>query len=159
MKHMPDATIYVISDPPLPERLGLDFHISEEPKEIDIVVVSCDREFNFHKLNTGFQALRRGAWFLAVNTDATYPFLEGELPDKVRESASMYAGCIAGALQQQEYLDVISGAGFNDVEIKSSKEIIVPEELLRDYLSVEEYDEYKSSGAEIKSITVVGYKK
>ena len=89
-EHMPDATIYVISDPPLPEELGLDFRISEEPEEIDAVIVSCDRNFNFHKLNIGFQALRCGAKFLAVNTDATCPLPDGEIPD---------AGTVIGALE------------------------------------------------------------
>lgn len=90
LKHMPDATINVISDPPLPEWLELDFKISEDPYEIDAVVVSCDRNFNFHKLNTGFQALRRGARFFAVNTDATCPLPNGEIPD---------AGAVIGALE------------------------------------------------------------
>jgi len=90
IKHTPDATIYVISDPPLPEWLGLDFHSSEDPGEINAVIVSCDRSFNYHKLNIGFQALRRGARFLAVNTDATCPLPTGEIPD---------AGAVIGALE------------------------------------------------------------
>ncbi len=89
-EHMPNATIYVISDPPLPEWLGLDFCISEKPEEIDAVIVSCDRNFTFHKLNTGFQALRCGARFLAVNADATCPVPGGDIPD---------AGAIIGALE------------------------------------------------------------
>ena len=102
MKHTPDATIYVISDPPLPEWLGLDFQISEDPDKIDAVVVSCDRNFNFHKLNTGFQALRRGARFLAVNTDATCPLPNGETPD---------AGAVIGALEgcSRRKLDLVAG--------------------------------------------------
>ena len=90
LQHLPDATIYVISDPPLPQELGLDYHISEDPNEIDAVVVSCDRNFNFHKLNIGFQALRCGAQFLAVNADATCPLPDGEIPD---------AGAVIGALE------------------------------------------------------------
>ncbi|MBL7162698.1 MAG: hypothetical protein ISS57_08835 [Anaerolineales bacterium] len=70
-QHMSEAVIYVISTPPLAERLGKDFRISKDPQEIDAVIVSCDRNFTFHKLNIGFQALRRGARFLAVNADAT----------------------------------------------------------------------------------------
>jgi HAD superfamily hydrolase (TIGR01450 family) len=88
--HMPVAKIFVIGDPPLPEMLSAGYRLSEDPKEIDAVIVSCDRNFNFHKLNIGFQALRCGARFLAVNADATCPLPEGEIPD---------AGAVIGALE------------------------------------------------------------
>jgi arabinose operon protein AraL len=89
-EHMPNATFYAISDSPLPEELSLDFRLSEDPEEIDVVIVSCDRNFNFHKLNIGFQALRHGAKILAVNADATCPLANGEIPD---------AGAVLGALE------------------------------------------------------------
>lgn len=100
--HMPAATIFVISDPPLPESLGQDFRISENPEEIDAVIVSGDRDFNFHKLNIAFQALRRGARFLAVNADATCPVPGGEIPD---------AGAVIGALEgcSNRKLELVSG--------------------------------------------------
>lgn len=88
--HMPEAIIFVIGDPPLPEMLSAEYRLSENPKEIDAVIVSCDRNFNFHKLNIGFQALRRGARYLAVNADATCPLPDGEIPD---------AGAVIGALR------------------------------------------------------------
>jgi NagD protein len=89
-QHMPGATLYVISDPPLPESLSVSFRLSEDPHEIDAVVISCDQDFNTHKLNTGFQALRRGARFMAINADATCPVPGGVIPD---------AGAIIGALE------------------------------------------------------------
>lgn len=85
--------------------------------------------------------------------------LEGELPDTLRKSAAMYAGCISGAMQQEDYIGVIKNAGFGNVEIKSSKEIVLPEDLLKKFLSQEEYEIYKSNSIGIKSITVVGYKR
>lgn len=88
--HVPGAIIFVIGDPPLPEMFSAEYRLSEDPKEIDAVIVSCDRNFNFHKLNIGFQALRSGARFLAVNADATCPLPEGEIPD---------AGAVIGALE------------------------------------------------------------
>lgn len=90
LQHLPDATLHVISDPPLLEELEQDFRTSEDPNEIDAVVVSCDRNINFHKINIGFQALRNGARFLAVNADATCPLPSGEIPD---------AGAVIGALE------------------------------------------------------------
>jgi len=89
-RHMPGATVFAISDPPLLEALSAGFRLSEAPEEIDVVVVSCDKTFDFRKLNVGFQALRRGARFLAINADPTCPVPGGELPD---------AGAVIGALE------------------------------------------------------------
>jgi len=101
-RNLPEAALYVISDPPLAERLELDFHISEDPEEIEVVIVSCDRNFDFHKLNIGFQALRRGAKFFAVNADAICPLPDGEIPD---------AGAVIGALQgcSKRQVDIVFG--------------------------------------------------
>jgi len=87
--HMPGAKVFVIADSPLPEMLRTEFQLSEDPNEIDAVIVSCDRSFNYHKLNIGFQSLRRGAHFFAVNNDSTCPLPGGEIPD---------AGAVIGAL-------------------------------------------------------------
>jgi ubiquinone/menaquinone biosynthesis C-methylase UbiE len=84
--------------------------------------------------------------------------LNGKLPDQLRKSAEMYAGCVSGAMQEGDYLAVIDRAGFSDVEIKSSKEIVLPDDLIKRYLSKEEWATYESSSIGIKSITVVGYK-
>jgi len=56
---------------------------------------------------------------------------EGELPEKVRRSFDAWACCIGGALEKQEYLEVIKKAGFEAVRIVSeaSYEIDVSEEL------------------------------
>jgi arabinose operon protein AraL len=101
-RQMPGATLYPISDPPLVEQLGARFRLSQDPDEIDAVVVSCDQEFDARKLNTGFQALRRGARFLAINADATCPVPGGELPD---------AGAVIGALEgcSQRKVEMIYG--------------------------------------------------
>ena len=89
-RHMPGANVFAISDPPLLTQLEANFRLSEDPEEIDVVIVSCDLNFDFRKLNIGFQALKRGARFLAINADATCPVPGGEIPD---------AGAIIGALE------------------------------------------------------------
>ncbi len=85
--------------------------------------------------------------------------LKGELPTQLKKSAEMYAGCVAGAVQQDEYLGIIEQAGFKDVEIKKTKVIELPDNILEDYLSSEGMKTYKESKIGIFSITVVGYKK
>jgi len=90
-REVPGATVFAISDPPLLEALSADFRLSEDPDEIDVVVASCDRTFDYRKLNIAFKALQRGARFLATNADATAPVAGGELlPD---------AGAVIGALE------------------------------------------------------------
>lgn len=86
----PGATVFAIADPPLLEALGTQFELSEDPAEIDVVVASCDRSFDYRKLNIAFQALQHGAQFLATNADAACPMPGGELPD---------AGAVIGALE------------------------------------------------------------
>jgi arabinose operon protein AraL len=89
-REMPGATLFAIGEPPLLEELAASFRLSEEPDEIDAVIASFDRTFDYRKLNIGFQALRRGARFLATNADATCPVAGGEIPD---------AGAVIGALE------------------------------------------------------------
>ena len=90
-REMPGATVFAISDPPLLEALSANFRLSDDPDEIDVVVASCDRTFDYRKLNIAFKALQRGARFLATNADATAPVAGGELlPD---------AGAVIGALE------------------------------------------------------------
>jgi hypothetical protein len=70
----------------------------------------------------------------------------------------MYAGCVSGALKQDEYLKRIEEAGFKNIEIKKSKRINLPEDLLSQYLSADGQREYKENLKGIFSITVVAYK-
>ena len=66
----------------------------------------------------------------------------------------MYAGCVAGAIQKDEYLQLIEDNGFMNTTIQKEKKIIIPDDILRTYLSQEEIDEFRQSGAGIYSITV-----
>ena len=89
-REMPGVTVYAIGEPPLLEELAAGFRLSEDPDEIEAVIASFDRTFDYRKLNIGFQALRRGARFFATNADATCPIAGGEIPD---------AAAVIGALE------------------------------------------------------------
>lgn len=54
---------------------------SEDPKEIDILIVTLDRTLNYEKLELAAQALENGAHFFAANIDDTCPVDEGEVLD------------------------------------------------------------------------------
>jgi arsenite methyltransferase len=85
--------------------------------------------------------------------------IRGNLPAELQKSAEMYAGCVAGAIQQEEYINLLTEVGFVNVEIKKTKTIDLPDEVLAQYLSPDKIQEFRSSKVGIFSITVVGYKK
>lgn len=84
--------------------------------------------------------------------------LEGELPKGIKEAAEMYAGCVAGAIQKQAYLDLISANGFQSITVQKDKLIVVPDDILLQHLSQEELILFKQSGTGIRSITVYAEK-
>jgi SAM-dependent methyltransferase len=84
--------------------------------------------------------------------------LRGELPDALRESAEMYAGCVAGAIQMEDYLELIRDAGFQNLMVQKQKPILIPDEILLAYLSEEEIRSFVDSGTGIFSITVFAEK-
>ncbi|MGZ3846574.1 MAG: arsenite methyltransferase [Flavisolibacter sp.] len=61
--------------------------------------------------------------------------LEGQLPKGIKEAAEMYAGCVAGAIQKQVYLELIEANGFKNITVQKDKAIIIPDDILSNYLS------------------------
>ncbi len=84
--------------------------------------------------------------------------LEGELPNEIKEAAEMYAGCVAGAIQKKTYLELIEANGFKNVTVQKDKPIIIPNDILSQYLSAEQIEAFKKSGTGIRSITVYAEK-
>jgi SAM-dependent methyltransferase len=82
----------------------------------------------------------------------------GELPEAVRRSAELYAGCVAGAVDEAEYLDGLRAAGFVGVEVRKSHEVQVPDSVLAGYLTPDEIATLRQSGAGVWSVTVFGRK-
>jgi ribonucleotide monophosphatase NagD (HAD superfamily) len=81
-KNASDARLFVVGETPFIEELKrAGFMITEEPGEIDYVVVAFDRTFDYRKLNIAYQAIKRGAHFVATNPDRTCPVEGGEIPD------------------------------------------------------------------------------
>ncbi|MGN6214433.1 arsenite methyltransferase [Parafilimonas sp.] len=84
--------------------------------------------------------------------------LEGQLPKEIKEAAEMYAGCVAGAIQKQVYLELIEANGFANITIQKDKTIIIPDDILSQYLSADQIAAFKQSGTGIRSITVYAEK-
>ncbi len=83
---------------------------------------------------------------------------KGELPDKLRADAEMYAGCVSGAIQMEDYLKTIHNAGFENVTVQKQKPILIPDEILLEYLSPAELQAFLTSQTGIFSITVYAEK-
>lgn len=84
--------------------------------------------------------------------------ISGKLSQNLQQDAALYTGCIAGALPREEYLGLLAEAGFKEITIRKEKEIKIPGEILLNYLTEEELNEFMTSGTGIYSITVTGNK-
>ena len=69
--------------------------------------------------------------------------LVGALPEGLRKDAEMYAGCVSGAIQKEVYLELIQSNGFTNITIQKEKPIIIPDDILVNYLSTEEIQQLK----------------
>ena len=84
--------------------------------------------------------------------------IKGELPEDLKNSAAMYAGCVAGAVQHDEYLKIIEETGFKNIEVKKIKTIDIPDAILKLYMTDSEIRRYRENKVGIFSITVTAYK-
>ncbi|RYG47517.1 MAG: arsenite methyltransferase [Chitinophagaceae bacterium] len=84
--------------------------------------------------------------------------LIGELPASLQSAAEMYAGCVSGAIQKDEYLDLIKNSGFENITLQKEKVINIPDDILSNYLSAEEITNFRNSDTGIYSVTVFAQK-
>ena len=147
------------------EKLGftnVDFRLAEiedlpiDKDSTDVVISNCvlnlvhNKEKAFSEI---YRILKKDGHFCVSDI-----VLIGNLPEGLKKSAEMYAGCVAGALQQNDYIGIIHNNGFKNVEIMKTKTITIPDDILIKYLSEEQLAQYNKSGIGIFSITVVGNK-
>lgn len=122
----------------------------------DVIVSNCVLNLvpNKHKVFSEiYRVLKPGGHFSISDI-----VLEGELPERWKEVAELYAGCISGAIQKEEYLGIIREAGFKNITLQKDKTILIPDSILTTYLSEAEIAEYKKSKTRITSITVYAEK-
>jgi SAM-dependent methyltransferase len=84
--------------------------------------------------------------------------LVGALPNALKETAEMYAGCVSGAIQKQVYLELIHANGFENIIIQKEKPIYIPDDILVNHLSAAEIESFREGGIGIFSITVFAQK-
>ncbi len=82
----------------------------------------------------------------------------GSLPQSLREAAELYVGCVSGAVDKDEYLQIIDQAGFKGVTIQKERRIDLQDEILDQYLDSEQKSQFLNSGVGIYSLTVSAMK-
>ncbi len=122
----------------------------------DVVLSNCvlnlvpDKRKAFSEIH---RILKKGAHFCISDV-----VTKGDLPSKIKESMELYAGCVSGAIQKEEYLEIIKESGFSDITVQKSKTIEVPENELLKVINRDEIREIQEKGMGIFSITVTGKK-
>lgn len=122
----------------------------------DVIVSNCvlnlvpNKDGVFREI---FRVLKPGGHFSISDV-----VLVGELPASLRKDAEMYAGCVSGAIQKEEYLDLIVRNGFVNIAVQKTKPIVIPDDILRRYLDANELDSFTQSTVGIFSITVYAEK-
>ncbi|MBC7422054.1 MAG: arsenite methyltransferase [Ferruginibacter sp.] len=84
--------------------------------------------------------------------------LVGELPDALQKDAEMYAGCVAGAIQKDAYMEMIHANGFTNLTLQKEKAIIIPDDILKSYLDEQGISSFKTGNTGIFSVTVYAEK-
>jgi len=110
-------------------KLGEIENLPVEDNSVDVVISNCvinlspDKEKVFRE---AYRVLKPGGRIMISDL-----VTEGLLPEKIRKNIDAWAGCIAGALEKNVYLDAIRRAGFENVRIVSEShwDIGVPEVL------------------------------
>jgi SAM-dependent methyltransferase len=86
---------------------------------VDVIISNCVINLSADKdrvLREAFRVLRPGGRF-AVSDVVT----RGEIPPAIRESVLLWVGCVAGALDEDEYRSKLAAAGFRDVEVEPTR--------------------------------------
>jgi arsenite methyltransferase len=122
----------------------------------DVVVSNCVLNLVPNKANVFkevYRVLKPGGHFSISDI-----VLVGALPGALQQDAEMYAGCVAGAIQKADYLDLIWASGFNNITLQKEKRISIPDDILTRYLDHQQLQDFKTGTTGIFSITVFAEK-
>ncbi|WP_300699496.1 arsenite methyltransferase [Bacteroides sp.] len=123
----------------------------------DVIVSNCvlnllpQKDLIFKEI---YRVLKPGGHFCISDV-----VLNGVFPKEFTDNAAMYAGCIASAIQREDYLKEIEKADFRNIHIERTKTVLIPDEVLHEHLDEDTIQKYKSGNVGIYSITVTGKKK
>lgn len=122
----------------------------------DVVISNCVLNLVPNKdavIKEIFRVLKPGGHFSISDI-----VLKGDLPKALQEVAEMYAGCVSGAIQKDHYLELLRINGFTNITIQKQKVIVIPSDILSNYLTAEEIEQFRVGETGIFSITVYAEK-
>lgn len=93
---------------------------------VDVIISNCVINLAADKgqvLREAFRVLRPGGRFAVSDVVA-----QGELPADLRQNMEAWAGCVAGALEEQEYRRLLTEAGFAEIDVEVTR-VYDPQEL------------------------------
>jgi len=94
-------------------------HIPLPDNSVDVIISNCVINLSADKdqvLREAFRVLKPGGRFAVSDV-----VVRGSVPDEVRESMLLWVGCIAGALEENDYLAKLRTAGFADASIEPTR--------------------------------------
>ena len=94
-------------------------HIPLPNNSVDVIISNCVINLSADKdrvLQEAFRVLKPGGRF-AVSDVVT----RGEIPAEIRRSVLLWVGCVAGALEENEYRSKLASAGFENIEIEPTR--------------------------------------
>jgi arsenite methyltransferase len=122
----------------------------------DVVVSNCVLNLVPNKdavIKDIYRVLKPGGHFSISDV-----VLKGDLPESLQKTAELYAGCVTGAIQKDVYLELIQSNGFTNITLQKEKVIVIPDDILGNYLNAEELQRFKACVTGIFSITVYAEK-
>ena len=103
---------------------------------VDVIISNCVINLSADKdqvLREAFRVLKPGGRFAVSDV-----VVRGEVPADIRKSMELWVGCIAGALQENEYIEKLGAAGFVSIEIEPTR--IYQVEEAREFLQAAGFD-------------------
>jgi len=86
---------------------------------VDVIISNCVINLSADKrkvLAEAFRVLKPGGRFAVSDV-----VVRGEVPEQVRKSMELWVGCVAGALEEQEFKSLLEEAGFTEVSIEPTR--------------------------------------
>lgn len=118
----------------------------------DVIISNCvlnlvpDKVKAFKEI---YRVLKPGGHFSVSDIVAS-----GELPASIKAGAELYAGCVSGAINKDEYLRIIENTGFENIRIQKERIIEIPDDIYLKFISEDELKKFKESGVNLISINV-----
>jgi len=108
-------------------------HIPLPDNSVDVIISNCVINLSADKdrvLREAFRVLKPGGRFAVSDV-----VVRGEVPADLRRNIELWVGCVAGALEEQEYRDKLAAAGFQDIDLEPTR--VYRAEDAREFLAAE----------------------